>query len=86
MVVARRRARPCPRGPGLHAPNVQGMTSEDPRTPSTGAEGEASKDSKVPFEPKPDDPTPLGDTDQHSKVDHDDDPGARVPDTSPSDD
>lgn len=34
----------------------------------TGAEGDASDDTSVPFEPRKDDDTPLGDTDQHSKV------------------
>ncbi len=34
----------------------------------TGAEGDASDDTKLPFEPRKDDDTPVGDTDQHSKV------------------
>lgn len=48
------------------------MTNEGDRDPraGTGAEGEASADTALPFVPKKDDPTPWGDTDQHSKVPH----------------
>lgn len=42
----------------------------DPKT-DTGAEGDASADTSLPFVPRKDDPTPVGDTDQHSKVPHD---------------
>lgn len=45
------------------------MSQTDPDTSQpTGAEGDASNDTSVPFQPKKDDDTPLGDTDQHSKV------------------
>lgn len=45
------------------------MSQTDPDTSQpTGAEGDASNDTAVPFQPKKDDDTPLGDTDQHSKV------------------
>lgn len=40
------------------------------RNAETGAEGDASADTALPFVPRKDDPTPVGDTDQHSKVDH----------------
>ncbi len=50
---------------------------DDPKT-TTGAEGEASNDVAVPFQPKKDDDTPVGDTDQHSKVDHSKDPADAV--------
>jgi hypothetical protein len=36
----------------------------------SGAEGSGSDDSKIPCSPSKDDKTPLGDTDQHSKADH----------------
>lgn len=42
--------------------------------PETGAEGKGSEGLGLPFEPSPEDETPVGDTDQHSKVDHDQDP------------
>lgn len=42
--------------------------------PETGAEGSGSEDLALPFEPRPDDDSPVGDTDQHSKVDHNVDP------------
>ncbi|MBJ7471788.1 MAG: hypothetical protein JHD16_10825 [Solirubrobacteraceae bacterium] len=45
----------------------------DPRK-QTGAEGDASADTSTPFTPREDDDTPVGDTDQHSKVDHSKDP------------
>lgn len=41
----------------------------DPRA-DTGAEGEASSDTELPFVPRKDDQSPVGDTDQHSKVPH----------------
>ncbi len=45
------------------------MSTTDPdRHAATGAEGNASDDTSVPFEPRKDDATPVGDTDQHSKV------------------
>lgn len=45
------------------------MRNPDPDTSHpTGAEGEASADTSTPFTPRKDDDTPLGDTDQHSKV------------------
>lgn len=45
------------------------MSQNDPDTRHpTGAEGDASNDTSVPFEPRKDDDSPLGDTDQHSKV------------------
>lgn len=45
------------------------MAQTDPNTSHpTGAEGDASADTSTPFTPRKDDDTPLGDTDQHSKV------------------
>lgn len=44
----------------------------------TGAEGSGSSDLGLPFEPRSDDDTPLGDTDQHSKVDHSVDPADEI--------
>lgn len=43
-------------------------TDSDPTKHKTGAEGDASADTKAPFAPRDDDDTPVGDTDQHSKV------------------
>ena len=42
----------------------------DPKA-GTGSEGDASADTSLPFTPRKDDKTPVGDTDQHSKVSHD---------------
>ena len=44
------------------------MSTTDPDKRPAGAEGDASDDTSVPFEPRKDDDTPVGDTDQHSKV------------------
>ena len=44
----------------------------------SGAEGDASNDTSVPFEPRKDDDTPVGDTDQHSKADHNRDPADEI--------
>lgn len=41
---------------------------------NAGAEGDASNDTATPFEPRKDDDSPVGDTDQHSKADHSKDP------------
>ncbi|MBO9531808.1 MAG: hypothetical protein J7513_02420 [Solirubrobacteraceae bacterium] len=57
----------------------------DPKTEpgaESGAEGDASADTKLPFEPRKDDQTPMGDTDQHSKADHDQDPADDIVDGS----
>ncbi|MDO9354541.1 MAG: hypothetical protein Q7T55_12650 [Solirubrobacteraceae bacterium] len=51
--------------------------SDDPKA-GTGAEGDASNDLRYPFEPRKDDETPMGDTDQHSKVDHHQDPAKEI--------
>lgn len=52
--------------------SVRCMITEGDRDPraGTGAEGQGSADTRLPFEPRKDDKTPLGDTDQHSKVPH----------------
>lgn len=44
------------------------MSTTDPAHDKTGAEGDASNDTGTPFTPRKDDETPVGDTDQHSKV------------------
>lgn len=49
----------------------------DPKE-QTGAEGQGSADTKTPFSPRADDDTPVGDTDQHSKVDHSKDPADEI--------
>ena len=56
------------------------MSNDDDRKHKhgTGAEGQGSSDSALPFEPSKDDDTPVGDTDQHSKVDHSKDPADDV--------
>ncbi|MEH3054720.1 MAG: hypothetical protein PGN13_12065 [Patulibacter minatonensis] len=46
------------------------MTSNGDPKEGTGAKGDASNDTALPFVPRKDDDTPVGDTDQHSKVDH----------------
>ena len=53
------------------------MTKPNTET-DTGAEGDASDDTSTPFTPRKDDDTPLGDTDQHSKVDHSKDPAKDI--------
>jgi hypothetical protein len=63
---------PIRAGGGIPAPSVRSMNHEgtDPKT-DTGSEGDASADTALPFVPRKDDQTPVGDTDQHSKVSHD---------------
>ncbi len=44
------------------------MNTDPSTTDKAGAEGDASADTGTPFSPRKDDDTPVGDTDQHSKV------------------
>ena len=62
------------------------MTNHDDPKAGTGAEGEASNDLRVPFEPRKADQTPVGDTDQHSKVNHAKDPADAVKPSNAADD
>ncbi len=55
------------------------MSNDDPKT---GAQGGASNDTATPFQPRKDDDSPLGSTDQHSQVDHNKDAGGKEPQKS----
>ena len=54
------------------------MTNNEHEAEKSGAEGDASSDTSVPFAPRKDDDTPVGDTDQHSKADHGKDPADAI--------
>jgi hypothetical protein len=54
-----------------HSVTVMSTAETDDHKHGTGAEGDGSTDASVPFEPSKDDDSPLGSTDQHSKVSHD---------------
>lgn len=60
--------------------------SNDHDEKKTGAEGDASGDTAVPFAPRKDDETPVGDTDQHSKADHNVDPADAIKPTNAAND
>jgi hypothetical protein len=61
-------------------------TKPEPEEFPAGAEGQGSADTSTPFTPSEDDDSPVGDTDQHSKADHNEDPAEDIKQTGPSTD